>query len=312
MATVTGARPAGWLLTLLVLVSMARAQAPSAARSAENGRTKAATEAQWSVGTNPEHLVNGVPLLIEVAPPMPLKSLAADWLGHTLAFSAASDGRWLAFAGVSLETKPGKVPLELHGTTVDGRPITLTREFEVGEEKYPTVELAVDTKFTAPSPEQQEIIKRDQEIKQKTFAEVSAQREWAGKFVAPVDKPISDIFGTRRVFNGVTKSVHQGLDFRAPAGTPVAAVNAGTVILAQPLYFEGNCVVIDHGQGLLTLYLHLSEFKVKAGDAVKAGQVIGLSGATGRATGPHLHLAVRWQGTYLDPAALLRLPVPAS
>jgi murein DD-endopeptidase MepM/ murein hydrolase activator NlpD len=87
-------------------------------------------------------------------------------------------------------------------------------------------------------------------------------------------------------------------------------MNDGTVLLARPLYFEGNFVVLDHGQGLLTLYLHLSEFKVKEGDTVKRGQVIGLSGGTGRATGPHLHVAVRWQGTYLDPARLTQLSLP--
>jgi murein DD-endopeptidase MepM/ murein hydrolase activator NlpD len=114
------------------------------------------------------------------------------------------------------------------------------------------------------------------------------------------------------VFNGATKSVHQGLDYRVPPGTPITAVNRGTVILARPLYFEGNCVVIDHGQGLLTLYLHLSELKVKEGDKVERGTEVGLSGATGRATGPHLHLAVRWQGVYLNPAALLKLRLPAT
>jgi murein DD-endopeptidase MepM/ murein hydrolase activator NlpD len=93
-------------------------------------------------------------------------------------------------------------------------------------------------------------------------------------------------------------------------GTPVAAVNRGTVILARLLFFEGNCVVIDHGQGLLTLYLHLSEIHVKEGEPVAKGDDIGLSGGTGRATGPHLHLAVRWQGIYLDPSALLSLRMP--
>jgi len=87
-------------------------------------------------------------------------------------------------------------------------------------------------------------------------------------------------------------------------------MNDGTVLLARPLYFEGNCVVIDHGQGLLTLYLHLSEFKVKEGDQIKRGEVVGLSGGTGRATGPHLHVAVRWQGSYLDPARLMQLQLP--
>ena len=104
--------------------------------------------------------------------------------------------------------------------------------------------------------------------------------------------------------------MHQGLDYGVPTGTPVSAANAGIVLLAGPLYFEGNCVVLDHGQGLLTLYLHLSEIKVKQGERIAAGQEIGLSGGTGRATGPHLHLAVRWQGVYLNPATLPTLKLP--
>jgi murein DD-endopeptidase MepM/ murein hydrolase activator NlpD len=103
------------------------------------------------------------------------------------------------------------------------------------------------------------------------------------------------------------KSRHLGLDFAVRPGTPVHAINRGTVVLARPLYFEGGFVVIDHGQGLMSLYLHLSEFKVKEGDEVSTGQLIALSGGSGRATGPHLHLAVRWQGIYLNPEVLLRL-----
>ena len=101
--------------------------------------------------------------------------------------------------------------------------------------------------------------------------------------------------------------MHQGLDYRATVGTPVRAINSGKVIIARELYFEGNCVVIDHGQGLLSLYFHLSQFKIKEGDTVTKGQQIALSGGTGRVTGPHLHLAVRWQGSYVNPATLLGL-----
>src|SRR5262249_42773569 len=139
---------------------------------------------------------------------------------------------------------------------------------------------------------------------------VTPEREWSGNFTAPADASISDVFGAQRVFNGKSLSLHLGLDFRVSTGTPVSAMNEGTVLLARPLYYEGNFVVIDHGQGLLTLYLHLSEFKVKEGEHVKRGQLIGLSGGTGRATGPHLDVRVRWQGTYLDPAQLLKLQLP--
>jgi murein DD-endopeptidase MepM/ murein hydrolase activator NlpD len=296
------------VLAILTLVAF-----PSTAQSPGTPATKSIAPApDWSVTANPDHLVNGAPLLFLVKTPAPATSLTATWLGHNVEFAATPDGSWFALAGISLETEPGSYPLELTATTRDGQKLYHEQKFPVTAGTYETIELTVSKDFTAPSAEQLEIIRRDSEIKKKTFAEVTPEREWAGPFLPPVEAPTSDVFGTRRVFNGVTKSVHQGLDYRVPTATPVSAVNAGKIILARPLYFEGNCVVIDHGQGLLTLYLHLSEFKVKEGDTVKRGQLIGLSGATGRATGPHLHIAVRWQGTYLNPAVLLGLPIPTA
>jgi len=266
----------------------------------------------WSVRADPGRLVNGAPVIFEVKAPATVSSLKGNWLGHSIVFDANPNNSWFAIAGVSLETRPGTYPLELTGETRDRQKLAFQKTFAIASEKYPIIKLTVSKQFTAPSPEQQVAIKQDQDLKKQIFAEVSPEREWEGAFAAPVQAPVSDVFGIRRVFNGVTKSVHQGLDYRVPASTRVDAVNRGKVILARPLYFEGNCVVIDHGQGLLTLYLHLSELKVKEGDMVTRGQEIGLSGATGRATGPHLHLAVRWQGTYLDPSALLKLPIPGA
>ncbi len=192
----------------------------------------------------------------------------------------------------------------------EGPEVHFSRTYRVRPAKYPSVAVTVAKRFTEPSHEQVELIQKDKTVKQDVFHHTDPAREWAGKFRAPVDARISDVFGTRRTFNGKVQSMHQGLDYAVPQGTPVSAANAGTVLLASFLYFEGNCVVIDHGQGLLTLYLHLSEMKVKAGDRVEGGQQIGLSGGTGRATGPHLHLAVRWQGVYLNPATLLTLKLP--
>jgi murein DD-endopeptidase MepM/ murein hydrolase activator NlpD len=193
-------------------------------------------------------------------------------------------------------------------------PLTFTRTFAVARAQYPQikVELKVEKKFTEPSQEQQEQIAEGVKIKQDYLGRVTPTRGWEGNFTAPAVAANSDVYGSQRIFNGKAQRPHWGLDFRVPTGTPVAAMNAGTVLLARFLYFEGNCVVIDHGQGLLTLYFHLSEFKVKEGETVKRGQEIGLSGDTGRATGPHLHVAVRWQGTYLDPARLMQLPLPGT
>jgi murein DD-endopeptidase MepM/ murein hydrolase activator NlpD len=276
-----------------------------------------ASATNWTVRAQPEKLVNGGPVLFQVKPPQKLESLNGTWLGHEVTFSFDTISRtWFALAGVSLETGPGTYALELTGETKAGKlsstNLSFSRKFVVTRAKYPKIEvkLSVEGKFTEPTPEQQKQIQDAQEIKKEYLNRVTPKREWSGQFTAPVEGAISDVFGSQRVFNGKTSRPHLGLDFRVPGGTPVAAMNDGTVLLARPLYFEGNFVVLDHGQGLLTLYLHLSEFKVHEGDEVKRGQEIGLSGGTGRATGPHLHVAVRWQGTYLDPARLLTLRLP--
>jgi len=277
----------------------------------------ASSAADLVVHAQPSRLVNGAPVLFQVKSPRRLESLHGNWLGHEITFTFDSATRtWFALAGISLETAPGSYTLDLACETFAAkeaaRKISFSRKFTVARGKYPKIQvkLRVESKFTEPSPEQQKQIEEGQQIKKDFLNRVTPAQEWSGQFAEPADAAVSDVFGSERIFNGKTSSPHLGLDFRVPAGTPVAAMNAGTVLLARPLFFEGNFVVIDHGQGLLTLYLHLSEFKVKEGEQVKRGQVIGLSGGTGRATGPHLHVAVRWQGTYLDPAALMRLRLP--
>jgi murein DD-endopeptidase MepM/ murein hydrolase activator NlpD len=260
-------------------------------------------------------LVNGAPVLFRVKSSFRLDALTGNWLGHQIVFSFDSSGKtWFALAGVSLETAPGRYALELTGerlgAKIKSQEITYSRKFAVGRATYPKIELTVSKQFTEPNPDQVKQIEDDQKVKKDYLNRVTPEREWSGNFGAPADAAVSDVFGTQRVFNGKTQSSHLGLDFRVPSGTPVEAMNDGTVLLARPLYFEGNCVVIDHGQGLLTIYMHLSQFAVKEGGHVKRGQQVGLSGGTGRATGPHLHVAVRWQGTYLDPARLMRLRLP--
>ncbi|HTW57111.1 MAG TPA: M23 family metallopeptidase [Terriglobales bacterium] len=271
--------------------------------------------ATWTIRTQPARLLNGAPFLLQIKPPSKLASLTGTWLGHQLTFSYdASTKTWFALAGVSFETNPGVYTLDLSGERASANaPLSFTRKLSVARAKYPQIkaQLSVDQKFTEPTPEQLKEIEESKKVKEDYLNRVSFAREWSGRFIAPADAAISDVFGSERIFNsGKTSSPHQGLDYRVPTGTPVAAMNDGTVLLARPLYYEGGFVVLDHGQGLLTLYLHLSEFKVKEGDFVKRGQEIALSGGTGRATGPHLHVAVRWQGTYLDPARLIQLPLP--
>jgi murein DD-endopeptidase MepM/ murein hydrolase activator NlpD len=265
----------------------------------------------WSVHWQPERVVNGAPIVFRVVPPVRLQSLSGKWFEHDVFFNYdAATKSWYGIAGVSVETKPGSYTLTITATTGAATDLSFLQKIRVRAAKYPSVAVTVAPKFTEPSPEQLQQIDQDKVLKQEIFKHVEPEREWSGTFRPPVDAAITGVFGTSRVFNGKVQSTHQGLDFGATQGTPVSAVNAGTVLLARPLYFEGNFVVLDHGQGLLTLYLHLSEFKVKEGEHVTTGQELGLSGSTGRATGPHLHLAVRWQGIYLNPATLLGLKLP--
>jgi murein DD-endopeptidase MepM/ murein hydrolase activator NlpD len=298
-------RPFALLLMAALLPLTASAEGkPTSTASANSAKG-------WTVQWQPSKLVNGSPVIFEVTPPARLSGLSAKWLEHDVSFSFdPATKSWFGIAGISLETRPGSYSFELKGTTSRGSDIFFVRKFTVSSAKYPSVAVSVAKKYTEPSPEQLEKIRQDKTVKQDVFHQTDPKREWTGKFRPPVDARISDVFGTRRTFNGKVQSMHQGLDYAVPQGTPISAANSGTVLLASPLYFEGNCVVIDHGQGLLTLYLHMSEIKVKAGDRVESGQEIGLSGGTGRATGPHLHMAVRWEGVYLNPATLLTLKLP--
>ncbi len=180
----------------------------------------------------------------------------------------------------------------------------------------------------ARTPEQRAHAARSWEIKQASFAQFHAGRGALDGFVRPAEAPPSSPFGPTRKYIGVSKtsgepcesmSVHQGYDLAAPVGTPVVAPAGGVVTLAEPdLYYEGGTIFLDHGHGLLSVFMHLSEVSVVPGDVVGRGELIGRTGNTGRSTGPHLHWGVKWRNSgsadrgadfYIDPALLLELPV---
>ena len=256
-----------------------------------------------TVTMTPGVVLAGAPQLIHVHAPG-AQAVEGEWMERKIAFFRKGDD-WFALAGVDVETPVGPSTLRITARTAGGGSEDLSRSVEIGEANYRTGALSVPPQFVEPPPEVAARIKAESEFKAKVFATSADERLWQGNFRAPVKAEATDSFGTRRMFNGKLASVHKGADFRAAMGTPVHAGNSGTVVIARPLYFEGNCVVIDHGLGLFTLYMHFSRIDVKEGRRVRMGDLLGLSGATGRVTGPHLHWAVRWQGAYLDPIKLL-------
>jgi murein DD-endopeptidase MepM/ murein hydrolase activator NlpD len=259
----------------------------------------------------PALAVAGSPELLRIFAP-DATAIDGEWLGRKLQFFPAHDHRaWYALAGVDVENPTGPSTLQIHIRAVNNTTRDLTQAIEIHPAHYRTGVLTVSPKFVEPGPDELKQIAADSEIKAKVFSTSAAEPLWSGNFRAPVHAPPTDSFGTRRTFNGKLASIHKGMDFRARMGTLVRATNSGVVVLARPLYYEGNCVVIDHGLGLYTLSMHFSRIDVREGQHVNAGDLIGLSGATGRVTGPHLHWAVRWQGAYLDPAKLLSMNLSA-
>jgi murein DD-endopeptidase MepM/ murein hydrolase activator NlpD len=266
---------------------------------------------KWSAQWEPMKLVNGSPVLFRVSAPLQLSELQGNFLGQEFSFRPSKDCHcWYAFAGVSLATKPGTYTLRVEGKSTGGKETAMSYLVRVSAAHYPFSTIKVAPAFVEPPKEVEPVIAAADVAKKEAFAATDPNLLWSGAFQRPAETETSGVFGTSRIYNGKKKSQHLGLDFRANIGTPVHATNAGTVILARPLYFEGNCVMLDHGQGLVTVYMHLSEFKVKEGEKVVAGQMIALSGGTGRSTGPHLHFAVRWRGEYLNPRTLLELHPP--
>ncbi len=277
-------------------------------------RLATAQPAAGSITWQPEHLANGSPTLFSIELPADTTAVTARWQGHDLTFFRAPHSHtWYGLAGIDVEVAPGAYLLAVQVTRASGAPSTLTQSIAVEAAPYAEIPLTVPEKFVSPSPSALKRIAAEKTIKDKVFSSSASTSLWSGSFTPPLKiAPETDSFGTRRVFNGSLASIHRGLDYHARPGTPVLAVNSGRVVLAQPLYYEGNCIIIDHGLGLMTLYMHLSRFNVKAGTRVRRGQVIGLSGSSGRATGPHLHLGIRWQGAYVDAAKLFALQLPAT
>ncbi len=286
-----------WLILLLVLIPRAT--------SAESPRSEPAT-------LTPSIVVAGSPEFLRIAAPG-AASIDGEWLGRKIQFFPARDHRtWLALAGVDVEQPEGPSTLLIHVHIADYTTRDLTQSIAIHPAHYRTGILTVPPKFVTPGPDELKQVEADRVLKEKVFSATAPEPLWSGSFRAPVHAPPTDSFGTRRTFNGKLASIHKGMDFRAPIGTIVRASNSGTVVLARPLYYEGNCVVIDHGLGLYTVSMHFSRIDVHEGQRVAAGDPLGLSGATGRVTGPHLHWAVRWQNAYLDPAKLLRLQLPTN
>jgi murein DD-endopeptidase MepM/ murein hydrolase activator NlpD len=207
----------------------------------------------------------------------------------------------IALIPVGYRTEPGEK--SLHVLWRKGSK-TLPLHVKAGE--YASEAIRVAPSKVTPNKEQARRTKREYEAAMRIYNRFTPKRYWEAPFVLPMQSRITSPFGTARTYNGSLKSFHSGTDFKAQTGTPVRAANDGVVVIAQERYYAGKSVVIDHGEGLYSCYYHLSRMGVNVGDRVARNEEIGLSGETGRVTGPHLHFAFMLHGVQVDPLQLIR------
>jgi len=179
--------------------------------------------------------------------------------------------------------------------------------FNVKDGNYKKEQIKVDNSKVSLNKKDKKRASKEYAEAIKIYNSVSQKSYISKKFIVPLDSKITSDFGKARVYNDTLKGYHSGTDFRAKVGTPIIASNDGIIILAKNRFYSGNSIIIDHGQGIYTCYYHMSKFNVKKGDVVKRGEVLGLSGATGRVTGPHLHFSARVGGVQVDPLQLIEI-----
>jgi murein DD-endopeptidase MepM/ murein hydrolase activator NlpD len=229
--------------------------------------------------------------------------------GRPLFFFPYGDG-YAALIGIDLEAKPGRTPWRVGFVDGTGAPHKVAGAIRVKARSFPVQRLSLPTSMVELSPEDERRANAESARLRTLFDSVGPERLWRGSFTKPVATDAkAEGFGSRRIINGRPRSPHSGVDFAAPAGTPVVASGRGRVALVVEFFFGGRLVALDHGEGLYTLYMHLDRADVVEGAMVERGSIIGAVGSTGRATGPHLHWGAHLRSARIDPDALLKLPV---
>ena len=255
----------------------------------------------------------GTLLRVELGNSAGLAEVKGEWAGKEVSFwpDEVHPNIRRSFLGVDLEQAPGTSKFVVTAKRENGESVSCTAEVTIQAGHFVVEKLAVDEKFVQPNPEDQKRAEQEAQRLHEIYARRTPEKYWNGAFRFPVAGPRQGTnFGTRRVLNGEARSPHGGLDIHASTGTPVHASQRGKVALAGPLYYAGNTVLLDHGMGVYTFYCHLSKINVKEGDVVDAGALIGLVGATGRVTGPHLHWALEVNEARVNPLQILP-PIPA-
>ncbi len=254
----------------------------------------------FNIELTPEEVAPGNVFLLKIQTES-ASSPEAKFLDKKINFYPTKDGYFIALVPVDIDTPPQDHKILIkHGEKKQYAGI------KIKPYKFLTKEITLPKKKVILSPENKIRVEREFVLLKKIWTQNSA-KEWDGGFITPTSTALSETFGIKRIINGKKTSIHRGIDYKGKVGTPVKAINSGKVVLSDDLFYGGNTLIIDHGMGLFSVYMHLSKFNVSTGKRISKGQIIGFIGKTGRVTGPNLHISVKLQGISVNPAALFDL-----
>jgi murein DD-endopeptidase MepM/ murein hydrolase activator NlpD len=249
----------------------------------------------------------GQTVVVEIPSEPELAAVTLTWQAQQVQMAPTAEG-WFALLGVDLDVAPGSYEVAAvyrYAGANQSRDEQRTLMLTVAPKAYPTKRLTVEPKYVELSPENKQRAADDKQRINTAYATTAAEPYWTADFIVPIPGVTGGRnFGQRRVFNDQPRSPHSGADLTAATGTEVLATNRGKVVLTGDFFFNGQAVFVDRGMGVLSMYLHLSEISVEEGQLVERGEVLGLAGATGRVTGPHLHWGVKVTGARVDPFSL--------
>jgi murein DD-endopeptidase MepM/ murein hydrolase activator NlpD len=227
------------------------------------------------------------------------------WMNQDLFTAPFKNGKaWFGFFAADLKVKPASYPLVVKApSTEDRKQIDITvrgKDFGVRQLTLPKEQVDLDDVTL-------ERVKKEAAVMKEALEAPPSAPQWKGPFVKPLSGEVIGTFGQASIINGMPRSPHSGVDLKAERGTPVVSINSGRVVLTGEHFFNGLFVVVDHGGAVQSMYFHLDKILVQQGDKVTKGMVVGLVGATGRATGPHLHFGIRINGARIDPMQFIKV-----
>jgi hypothetical protein len=251
----------------------------------------------------PRNVFPGDAFMVRLSDISPSQAASVFIEGTEVPLEGCGEGCAIGIGAVGIDTAPGEKIV-----IVNSGPYRLTLTLSVRTPNFPVMRLKLPQDKVSLGPEDLARAKKEEEKLKEIWQQISP-RLFQGDFILPLPNPVSAVFGAKRIINDQTVSVHRGIDLRGKQGEKIRAANYGRIVLAEELFFGGNTIIIDHGAGIYTVYMHLDRFAVNRGDLVAKGDMIGFVGSSGRATGPHLHFGVKILSINTNPLSLIKLQI---